>query len=191
MKEIWKKVKGFEDSYKVSNMGRLKSLSRVCLYRKGGRTKEMICKPILKSIGYTQHTLSNLFKNKSKLVLTHRLVAEHFIPNPENKPQVNHKNGVKTDNKVTNLEWVTVSENGLHGYRVLGYKAHIVGKFGKYHPTSKPIIQKTIGGKFIKKWDCGLDAVRSIDGLDSGSITRCCQGKYRQHKGFKWEYAIK
>ena len=62
------------------------------------------------------------------------------------------------------------------------------GKYGKKHPTAKAVIQKTIDGKIVKKWDCAFDAVRQY-GFDSGGITHCCKGENKIHKGFKWEYA--
>jgi len=192
MKEIWKPIKNFKN-YEISSLGRSRSLIR---FRRGQsrsgkefyyQSKTIILEPILKSIGYIQYTMRDN-SGKDRCVLAHRLVAEAFIPNPENKPQVNHKNGKKYDNKLENLEWCTASENGLHGYRVLGYQAWVKGRYGKKHPTSKPVIQKTIEGNLVKRWDCALDAVKTY-GFDSGSITRVCQGKYRQHKGFIWKYA--
>lgn len=109
--EIWKPVKDFEGIYEVSNMGRVKSLPRK---GSGGRDYPKIMAGGL-SNGYHSLTLCN--KGKMKISQVHRLVAFAFIPNPENKKEVNHINCVKTDNRLENLEWVTPSENILHGLR--------------------------------------------------------------------------
>jgi hypothetical protein len=113
MIEIWKDIKGYEGLYQVSNLSRIKSLSR----KQKNRytyffTKEMIVNPHLSYQGYLMFDLRR--DNKRKCVYLHRIVALHFIPVVENKPTINHKNGIKTDNRIQNLEWCTQKENVHH-----------------------------------------------------------------------------
>lgn len=111
--EEWKDVPGYEGLYQVSNHGRVKSTPR-------RTTKGGILKTKVDSHGYAEVTLSR--ENVQRSVRVHRIVAEVFISNTEHKPQVNHKNGDKLDNRVENLEWATASENIQHSYHVLGNK---------------------------------------------------------------------
>ena len=95
----------------------------------------------------------NLFDGKKqRCIHVHRLVANAFIPNKNKKPQVNHLDGDGMNNNANNLEWVTGSENSLHAYRTLGRSAWSKGIFGEKAPTSRPVLQKTIEGKLIKRW---------------------------------------
>lgn len=122
MKEEWKDIPGYEGLYQVSTMGRVKSLSREIISSTGNYvSKEKILTTTGNDgLGYVR---LQLFKNnKGKLVRAHRLVAMAFIPNPENKCDVNHKNGNKSDNRVENLEWATRSENEKHSYYILNKK---------------------------------------------------------------------
>jgi hypothetical protein len=120
IEEFWRPIKGYEGIYRVSNLGRIKSLSRLVECKNGYRkTKEKILKPHINKSGYCSLDLGK--RNKH---LLHRIVANAFIPNPDNKPCVNHLNGIKSDNRFDNLEWCTYSENEKHSYRVLGKKAN-------------------------------------------------------------------
>jgi len=113
MEEIWKTIEGYEGIYKVSNLGRVKSETHYCKGRLGsGRQNGRILKPCKWGKGYLK---VSLMLNKVRFTTSpHRLVAKAFIPNPLNKPQVNHINGIKTDKRVENLEWCTNQENILH-----------------------------------------------------------------------------
>lgn len=132
-KEIWKDIEGYESIYKVSNYVNIKSLERP-IYRNGKIfciQKEKILKHSYHSAGYNA---VNLYKNQlPNLCLVHRIIAEAFIPNPENKPTINHINGIKSDNRLENLEWSTYSENNQHAYTVLGKK----GPFDKIPGNAK------------------------------------------------------
>lgn len=120
MDEIWRDIKDYEGLYQISNLGRVKSMAKFagCSWR-----KEKILDPYVDKYKYCKRLLSNNGKHKVEPV--HRLVANAFIPNPENKRTVNHKDGVKINNCVTNLEWNTHKENDAHARKIgltIGHK---------------------------------------------------------------------
>ena len=116
MEEIYKNIKDYEGLYQISNFGRVKSLKRKVKQSNGFEyeIKERVLKLSYHTNGYVGITLN---KEGKKRFLVHRLVAEHFLENEGNLPQVNHKDLDKANNRVENLEWVTKSENQLHYYR--------------------------------------------------------------------------
>ena len=134
MEEIWRSVKGYEGLYEISNLGNFRGLPRK-LTQKNGHPYYVTGKDIKGCIspvtGYRVVSLSDSETKKLKSI--HRLVAIAFIPNPLNKPEVNHIDGNKLNNRVDNLEWVTSSENQIHAHKI-GLQPEM---FGEGHPNSK------------------------------------------------------
>ena len=118
MEEVWKDIEGFEDLYKISNLGRVYS-----------KRNEIYLKPCLTKKGY--YVVGLYKKGGHKLVKIHRLIGLHFIPNPENKPYIDHDNKVRNDNRIINLKWATYSENSknvtLKPITKGGYSKHGAG----------------------------------------------------------------
>lgn len=180
MEEVWKDIDGYEGLYQVSNLGRVKRLAR----SNGKRyLNEMLLKPQNKK-GYYQ---VNLYKNKKmKSYQIHRIVAKKFIDNPYNKKEVNHKNGIKTDNRVKNLEWVTPKENMEHAWRT-GLKKPYKGPKVNGTRTRIKIAQYTLEGNLLKTWN-GLREIEKKLGVNYSSIVNCCRGRILSSHGYKWKY---
>lgn len=172
--EIWKDFPDYEGIIKVSSFGRIKSFLKTkdgCLV--GSKTTK----------GYISFTI-----RRTNMFLAHRAVAIAFIPNPENKPQVNHKNGIRDDNRVENLEWCNNSENNLHAFRVLGRKPTWLGKSGVDFHETKRINQYTLDGVFIKEWYNARDITRELNICYRG-ISLVCLGTRKTAGGFKWKFS--
>ena len=172
--EIWKDIAGYEGLYQVSNLGRVKSLGN------NKNSKEKILKPFFNRDGYL---LVNLCKEgKSKQYRVHRLVAQAFILNPEDKPEVNHKDEDKTNNKVENLEWVTSKENCNYGTSTeRSGKSQTNGK-----KRSKPIYGINVKTNEKIEFPSTREAGRSS--FDQSTIVKCLKGRCKSHKGYKWYY---
>ena len=177
MREYWIEVKG-HPRYMVSTLGRVKCLN----WKRTG--KERICRSNDNGIGYL------LVKIDGVLKCVHRLVLESFIPNPQNKPCVDHINTIRNDNRVENLRWTTQRENCNNPLSIkhLSECAAMLGKFGAEHPKSISIVQLTLDWQFIRKWTAAMEIQREL-GINNSNIIECCKGKRKSAGGFKWIYA--
>lgn len=169
MNEVWKPVKGYEGLYEVSNTGKIR--------RNGYLMSQHQCRN-----GYLRCKLTK--NGKPKMKLLHRLVAEAFIPNPDNLPQVNHVNENKTDNRVENLEWCTCQYNINYGHRKEKVKAKELNGI-----RSKQVEQYTIEGELIKVYPSLNEAARQT-GLKLSNLNSCCLNKphYKTCGGYIWKY---
>lgn len=158
--EVWRDIPGWEGLYQVSNQGRIRSI----------RVK--VTKPF-DAKGYKVATLHS--GDRKERAGVHRFVAQAFLPNPEGKEQVNHKNGDRSDNRVENLEWVTCQENNIHRCRVLN------GGGGR---PERAVVCLTTG-----EWFQSITAAADATGAQLCKILMCCQGKRKHTKGLAWSYA--
>jgi len=180
--EIWQQIKGFENLYKISTYGRIKSLGNG--KSTNSKTKfERILKSNYSSTGYEK---IKLFKDGKRYYFSvHRLVAQTFLSNDKNKKEVNHKDGNKANNNVSNLEWVTSSENQLHAFKNGLQKS----KMGKDHIQSKSVRQLDLNGNVIRTFESIKQVQREL-GFNTFGIIKCCKKvkKYNTAYKFKWEY---
>lgn len=190
--ERWKDVKGWVGEYKVSNLCRIKSMERrIDFITKSGvsrflTTPESILKPTVNASGYpTVKFYRNSFR---KGMLVHRVSGIAFIPNPEKKSDINHKNGIRDYMDLGNFEWNTRGENHKHKYRVLKTAHPFLGRTGIRHACSVRTSQMDIlTGCVIKVWDSMNDIQRSL-GFNQANISACCSGRQKTAYGFKWKY---
>jgi hypothetical protein len=187
MEEVFLDIDGYP-KYKISNYGRIMSHKR---------KKPIILKQSIRSRKCYLRVALVDGSGKVRTVDVHRLVAIHFIPNPDSKPQVNHIDCNKLNNHVTNLEWVTVSENTKHAYdnnlidKTNANKAarkNII----KYNKSRKvPVLQLDIeNSTVIKEWSSASEAGKSLH-IHSGDIAKCCRGRIKTIGGYKWRYKHK
>jgi hypothetical protein len=181
-KEKWLPVFGYEQYLEISSLGRLKRLDREWVT--GRNTKhnfiEKIINPKIDKLGYSSTTIR--INSKTVNLLVHRLslLSFKYVDN-HRALQANHINGIKSDNRIENLEWLTASENQKHAYRN-----------GLKKPSKKlckPILKVDFYGVVIKKYNSFAEAVK--EGYDRSAIIRVAKGKQNSCYGYKWEYAKK
>ena len=193
--EEWRDIRDYEGLYMISSYGRVKSLGRWVNYKNKGKKwqKEKILKPLVKKGGYLH---VGLHKNgKIKNYLVHRLVAEAFIQNPNNYPQVNHKDENPSNNFVNNLEFCTAKYNVNYGTRLervaekmKGKKLSEESKNKISEANSKPVLQiDQLTDTIIAEFPSINEVQRQL-GINQSNISKCCLGKINTSYGFKWQY---
>ena len=195
--EIWTDIEGYEGLYQVSNMGRVKSLERMkwcglnggCYYK----VPEKILEGYDNGYGYSYVILCK--DGKDKKCRINRLVAQAFLPNPDNLPEVNHKDEDKQNNYVENLEWCSKSYNINYGTRNKKAGKKIAEKLRGRKQTeehikkrSKPLFSVDKESGLIMWWQSANEASRQL-GISQGNITECCQGKRKSAGNHIWFYA--
>lgn len=177
MEEIWKDIKGYEGYYQISNLGRVKSLPRLHKKWDGHNyiCKEKILKQAVNTGGY--HFVE-LFKNGiGRITLVHKLVAESFVPNPKNLPELNHIDEVKTNNRADNLEWCNHLYNMRYGTRTQR----------AIEPQCKTTLMLSKEGKVLRRFKSLNGAAREL-GIEASGICICISGKIKSYKGYVWKY---
>lgn len=174
MQEIWKNIKDYEGLYQVSNFGKVKRLQHKRCDR-NQIMKERLVKVIKPSNNWYPY-LSLCKNGKTKNVYLHRLIAIAFIPNPNNYPCINHKDGNKQNNKIDNLEWCSFSHNNKEAHKLKLNKGN-----------AKNVIQLDKNQKFIKEWFSTREAEKELN-IANGKVSWCCIGKRKTAGGFIWKY---
>lgn len=190
-KEIWKDIPGYEGFYQVSDMGKIKGISRTVRRKSVAKNqgefftiKEKYKNILRDTYGYE---IVGFCKNsKLKTIKVHRIIATAFIPNPENKPQVNHINGFRNDNRIENLEWCTSKENIIHSFKHLN-KNETRFKIEKLNPL--PILQFELNGALIKEYPTRAQAEKET-GVNQSDICKCASLKQKTAGGFLWKNKI-
>lgn len=193
MIEEWREASAFPERFLVSNLGRVKQKVRYDSRgrRAGGRMLTMRKRD---KDGYVIVQLQ--VGNQRKWSRVHRLVAEAFIPNPENKPAVDHINTIKSDNRVENLRWVTTKENANNPITIEKNRRSQTGKKMSAESSrkkseampKKAVIQYSKDGKIITRFSSISDASKATR-ADTGSISNCCKGRIKTAGGYIWRYS--
>lgn len=176
---MWKAIIGFEDFYELSDTGIVRSKDRMCVDSLGRKRfrKSRVLHPDIAPNGYYRVTLAKNGKKTQKYL--HRLLAEYFIPNPDNLPQVNHKDGNKLNCSLDNLEWVSVQDNVIHAYKhdlinhVRGKKHPNYGMCGRN--SKKALKVKAINVKTGESKVYGAIVETKVDGFLPCEVSRCAK----------------
>lgn len=186
--EVWKDIKGYEGLYKVSNLGRIKSIQRKVKYQNSERNvNERIKKTFVGNQGYERVELSKDGKNKKYSV--HRLVANAFLDEINDNLEVNYIDGNKLNNCIKNLEWCTRSQNERHAYYVglaknTQKQRETVKKYC-HENKIKPIIQLDVSFNFIKEWKSATEVEKTL-GIGRKNISQCITGRSKTAGGYVW-----
>ena len=177
--EVWRPIKGFEGYYECSSFGNIRSIDRVIVdvYGKPFHKKGRILKSRELNQGYLTVGLSK--NNYVKNYLIHRLIAQTFLPNPQNYTEVNHKDENTSNNRVDNLEWCSPKYNANYGTR----NKRVAEK------QYKSVNQYTLDGVLIKIWESARVACKELGYKSRSNIQNCCKGRYKSAYGFIWKYA--
>lgn len=184
VEEIWKDIAGYEGYYQISNLGRVRSLSRTVTHLRGegnrrGMKRRVPERTVAHDVNWAGYHRVNLRKHgENTRFAVHRLVAEAFIPNPHSYPQINHKDENPHNNHANNLEWCTNSYNINYGTRSERAASHL----------RKPVVQCDMQGREIKTFASQCEASRKT-GIGQSCIWRACAGLCKQSGGFVWKYA--
>ena len=181
--ETWKDIQGYEGLYQVSDLGRIRSLGRVCNSKNNSKSKkrERILTQEVTVFGYCRVRLFNSEGN-AKHYMTHRIVAKAFIGEVDGF-EINHKNEIKTDNRVENLEIVTSKQNCNYGTR---NKRISKKNSANKNLWTKGVIQKDKSGNVIARYESRLEAERKT-GVHNRHISQCCNGERKTASGYIWE----